>query len=214
MRGGANNDAERRDALRRWDSEIISEYLARATSGVPDPLSACKITLQRSYARQLVMVVADLSVRSSDELGTELANMDSTMMRDIVVGAGIGRYVSALPTSAQSEEHPIADHIVSGLIVRRDPETRLTLLRLTVDLPRRTRHQLDSEINRVLRETDPTDLDDWHGDLVADLRSSVIEAIIGEWMHMRAEAFGIADGPDSSRHLRPVRTHQRSPGAQ
>jgi hypothetical protein len=209
----ARRTSARREALSAWDSQIAEAYLARASPRPPLALSGCEITLQRTHARALVLVVADVAVRMSTELGQELAHLDNRIMRDAAIGVGVERYVTVLRTS----RHPpavttIAERILSGLVVRRVPELHSALLTLTVELPPRARDELDAELNRVLSQTDLTDLGGWHGDLTADLRSSVVEAIVAEWMHARADAFGITQGLDPSKHIQPARTLPRSRG--
>ena len=207
------NDGRRED-MRRWDTEIVEDYLVRAASRPGPVVSACDLTLQGTCARDMILVVADLAVRASRELGgSELAQLDSRMMRDCAIGVGVRLYISAVPKSNGYGNSTLADRIVSGLIVRRDPDVHVGLLRLSVELPRPVRDELDTEVNRVLARFSDTDLSSWHGDLVADVRSSVVEAITAEWMHMRAQALGILHGLDPERLARPEGSRTRLEGA-
>jgi hypothetical protein len=210
VEGISTGDGGRED-MERWDSEVINDYLARVAPQPAAPASPCDLTLQGAYARALILVVADLAVRASRELGSELARLDGRMMRDCAIGVGVRLYIAAVPKSNGYGDSALADRIVAGLVVRRDPVVHAGLLRLSVELPGPVRDELDREVDRVLARFSDTDLTGWHGDLVADVRSSVVEAITPEWMHMRAEAFGISHGLDSAARLpRPERARRRT----
>lgn len=203
-------DEDRREDMRRWDAEIMDGYLVRVSSQPEPVVSSCDLTLQSTYARALILVVADLAARASQELGSELAQLDSRMMRDCAIGVGVRLYISAVPKSNGYGDSTLADRIVSGLVVRRDPKVHAGLLRVSVELPQPVGDELDTEVNRVLARFSDTDLGSWHGDLTADVRSSVAEAITAEWMHMRAQAFGISHGLDPTRLSRPDTPRRRT----
>ena len=208
---GVSTGEDRRKDMERWDKEVVDDYLARVVPASAPSASPCDLTLQGAYTRALILVVADLTVRASWELGSELAHLDSRMMRDCAIGVGVRLYIAAVPNSMGYGDGALADRIVAGLVVRRDPGVHAGLLRVSVELPTPVRDELDSEVDRVLARFSDTDLTSWHGDLVADVRSSVVEAITAEWMHMRAEAFGISHGLDSAARLaRPEQARRRT----
>lgn len=201
----------RYDALQRWDADIAVAYVARGRED--SRLSPCTITLQRSYTRDLVLVAADLAVRCSDVLGGSLATLHNTGIRDAALSVAIDRYLSAAPGSRGlgGNMNTVVDRLLEGLVYRRDPQLHRGLVILTADLPVNTLADLDAEVSRVLGGTDLTDLGTWHGDLPTDVRSSVIEAVVVEWMRLRADAFGTAIGRDGAerQHARRRSTRRR-----
>lgn len=201
----------RPDGVEHWDPKIIDAYLDRTTSRLP--LSACETTLQASYVRQLVVVVADLAVRSSVQMGISLAALESSVMRDAALSVALDRYLAVLPRpSRPADGHfsdRISERILSGLVFRRDPDRHGTLTKLSVSLPSSVRDQLDREVDRVLTEVDSTDLEHWGRDFAADIGSSIIEAIAAEWMHRRSLAFQTLVGRDQSLNATPSRRRNR-----
>jgi hypothetical protein len=192
--------ASHKSVLRAWDSEIVAAYIERDQGIQKVAATPCELTLQRAHARDLILVVADVAVRSARLLGESLAALDSTGMRDEALGIAVSRYLAVLPSaSGRDGDSRVAERILTGLIERREPRTRASL-RISVALPISAREGLDAEIDRVLSGIDLTDLNGWNGDLASDVRSSVVEAIAGEWMHLRADAFGIAMGRDRRTH--------------
>jgi hypothetical protein len=134
-------------------------------------------------------------------------------MRDAALSVAIRRYLSAGPGTGRptAEGATIVDQILEGLILRRSPELHRRLVTFHAELPDVVLSDLDSEVSRVLSGIDLTDLGGWHGDLAADVRSSVIEAVLVEWMRQRADAFGtaIGRGVAERRRQRPGRTRHR-----
>jgi hypothetical protein len=205
--------ANRWSALQEWDSEIVAAYAALDGDQVAAVMPS-EVTLQRGHARNLVLVVADIAVRSSEALGRSLATLDNSRMRDAALGIAIGRYLAVLPHPDRRDgDNRLAERILTGLIQRREPSARSSLVKLSTALPTTAREALDAEITRVLSGVDLTDLGEWHGDFATDVRSSVVEAIIVEWMCGRADAFGIAIGRDPADRGRPRHSRLRGNSA-
>jgi len=195
--------AKRRVALRTWDSKVVAAYIGQTECNQVGTDTRCEVTLQRVHARNLNFVVADIALRSSELPGMSMATFDRLRMRDAALRFAIDRYLAVLPNPDQRDGdnqrqggNRIAERILVGLILRREQDAHARLARLTVALPATVCAALDAEVGRVLRGIDLTDLNGWHGDLATDVRSSLVEAIVAEWMHQRAEAFGIALGRD------------------
>lgn len=208
--------AERRDALARWDQEVIDSYLARLAGTAP-PLRSCPITLQTRCARDLVMVSADLAVRSASRLGDALATLDNAVLRDAALGIAIARYVAILPSpTRQAGDNAIAERILASLVLRFDAARgeAAALTRLTISLPAEPYDALVEEVARVLAGTDLVDLGDYRDALEPDVRSSVIEAIAFEWMHQRSRALGVRLGRDAPAHRPAASVRQPRRGRQ
>lgn len=201
--------AERRAAFEKWDSNIVTAYRGRGADG--GTLLPCPITFHGAHARSLILVVADISVRSSNALGESLATLDPGRMRDAALEAAIDRYL-AMAAPSGDRDNRLGERILAGLVHRGEPDYRSALVGLTAALPARTLESLDAEIERVLGGTHLDGLDDWPGDLIFDLRSSLVEATTTEWMHQRAQTFQIALGRDGAIGRRPRSARARLRG--
>jgi hypothetical protein len=190
--------AKLESALRTWDSEIVAAYIGQMEGDQACTRTSFDITLQRVHARDLILVVADTAVRSSDLLGVSMATFDSLRMRDAALSVVIERYLAVLPGPDQRDgDNRLAERILVGLILRREPDHHARLTRQTVVLPTAVCAALNAEVGRVLCGID---LNGSSGHLATDLRSSLVEGIIATWMHQRAEAFEIALGRDRTHH--------------
>lgn len=175
--------------LRRWDREIVDEYMQRL-AGEPRPLSSCAITLQSRCLRDLVLVLADVAVRSADRLGPGLATLDNAVLRDAALSVAVARYVAILPSPDRARgDNALAERILAGLVLRLDAaqgERAPSLVQLSFTLPADRYEQVNAEVRRVLAATDLSDLGDYRDDVEADLLSSLVEAVALEWMHQRS----------------------------
>ncbi|NLT06643.1 MAG: hypothetical protein GXY03_10085 [Solirubrobacterales bacterium] len=179
---------------------IINAYLARTSSPHPLALRECATTIQASHIRRLVIVVSDLAVRSSAQIGPALAALKSSVMRDTALSVALNHYLPILPRPSRPVDGQFADRIseriLTGLILRRDSDGLSALTTLPLSLPRSVQSQLDREVGRVLAEVDLTDVERGSEDFAADVRSSIVEAIAAEWMHQRALALHTPIGRD------------------
>jgi hypothetical protein len=194
----------RRAAFGEWDAKVVSAY-NDAVERVP-----CAVTLQGVHARDLVLVAADLAVRSSGSLKGSLSALDNARMRDAAVEVAVDRYLRMARPSDAHHDTRLVERILTALVYRSQDGARPALVRLTVGLPETIVDRLSTEIRRVLDDVDTGALDDWPGDLPADIQSCVIEAAIAEWMHERAESLGTAVGRD--RDVRCARRASRRRG--
>jgi len=194
---------ERRAAFEKWDSKVISVY-ADGHAGVP-----CLVTFQGVVARNLVLVVSDLAVRSAAALGVALATLDHARMRNAALAVAIERYLDMAAPLGTNHDRRLVERILAALVHRSESATRSKLMHVTVALPGTTVARLDEEIRRVLDHVDTGTVDDWPGDLTSDVRSCVIEAAAAEWMHQRAESFGTALGRDRTAECASQTFHRR-----
>jgi len=181
-------------AFEKWDSNVIGIYSRPASNR-----TAIEIVLDGGHARTLVLVVADLAVRRSDDLGRALAELDHARLRDAAVQLAIGRYLELARPSSSTRDNRLIERILAGLVQRGNKASRPEFVRVTIAMPVKLLGELDEELQRVLTTVDTTHLHDWPGDLATDLRSSLVEAITAEWMHQRAVAFGSVVGRDRVR---------------
>lgn len=181
-------------AFEKWDSNVIAIYRRPASNR-----TAIEVAFGGGHARSLVLVVADLAVRRSDDLGRALAALDHARMRDAAVQVAIGRYLELARPSSSTRDNRLIERILAVLVQRGNEGLRPEFVRAAIAMPVKLLGELDEGIQRVLTTVDTTHLDDWPGDLATDLRSSLVEAITAEWMHQRAVAFGSVVGRDRVR---------------
>jgi hypothetical protein len=181
----------RHDQLHRWDEEIITRYLDRVAGRGPVDLADCRLTFEPAYARALDAVLVDAARRSSREPEPPGGRWDSGVLRDAAISVAMERYLATLGGERRrSGKGDFGDRVVEGLIVRLAPCSHAGLRRVSAAVPGVVHDELEGEIDRVIGGFAWRDeLASWHGDLAADLKSSITEAVIIEWMRRRAEAF-------------------------
>jgi len=171
------------------DREIVARYVDREPR---DPADRWTVTFCSHLAHDLVVTVADLAVRSSAALGSELASLRHGALRDAAVGAAVCHYLPTLPPpGTHGIRNPIAERVVQSLIHRQDESLAKGLVAMSVTLSEAARQSVTRELGRVVGEPAVA-----AGQRPCDIGCSLIEAAAAEWMHLRALDLGLRVGPN------------------